>query len=80
MITGNPCTVLLNIAYSILKTLHEYIIKRTRVLGCESCMEKIEWDQFWKEWKGKLLLYACACGTVGAVKLLIDMGCEPDTW
>ena len=47
------------------------------MLGCESCMEKIEWDEFWEEWKGKLLLYACACATVSAVKLLIDVGCEP---
>lgn len=55
-------------------------MKREYVNGSESCIEKIEWKNFWDEWKAKLLLYACAYGTVGAVKLLINMGCEPDTW
>lgn len=42
-------------------------------------MEKLAWDSFWEEWGPKLLLYACSCGSVDIVKLLVkDMMCSPN--
>jgi hypothetical protein len=52
--------------------------KQKSKTGSESCKEKDEWITFWGEWGTKLLLYACSYGSHSSVKLLIEMGCQPD--
>lgn len=63
------------VIYSILKTLQERIEERESHPGAEQNREKNAWEAFWEEWGPALLLYACAYGTVDAVKLLLDMKC-----
>ena len=52
--------------------------KQKSKTGSESCKEKDEWMTFWGEWGTKLLLYACLHGSYSSVKLLVEMGCQPD--
>lgn len=65
--------------HSIIQTLKERVDERESKPCAEQNMEKLAWESFWKEWGPKLLLYACSCGSVDIVKLLVkDMMCSPN--
>jgi hypothetical protein len=67
------------IIHSIIQTLKERVDERESKPCAEQNMEKLAWDSFWEEWGPKLLLYACSCGSVDIVKLLVkDMKCSPN--
>ena len=62
-----------------MRTLKERVDERESKPCAEQNMEKLAWDNFWKEWGPKLLLYACSYGSVDIVKLLVkDMACLPN--
>ena len=60
---------------SILRTLQERIEERESHPCAEQNKEKNAWEAFWKKCGPELLIYACAHGTVDAVKLLLHMKC-----
>ena len=60
---------------SILKTLSERIIERESNPSAEQNIEKNAWESFWMLLGPELLIYACSCGSVDSVKLLVKMKC-----
>ena len=61
--------------HSILKTLDERIIERDSNPSAEQNMEKNAWERFWMLFGPELLIYACSCGSVDSVKILVKMKC-----
>jgi hypothetical protein len=60
---------------SILKALNERIIERESNPSAEQNMEKNAWESFWMLVGPELLIYACSCGSVDSVKVLVNMKC-----